>query len=259
MFDDLAELIRRFLVSGMTILVVLTSPGTEVDTSTRDDSPRATAPADAATAAARHGWGRPDRADEFTDGLQEDWNLYDGPGHVGNGRRSPSAVSVADGVLTITGDRSGTTGGMSWGSGQRYGRWEARVRVPAATDAYHALVLLWPDAENFPVGGEIDFVELLDGDRQRNDLFIHYGEDNSQVHGEVEVDATDWHTWALEWTPESITAYLDGEPWYRTTDTDVFPPGPMHLCIQLDWFPDDGRRGTASMQVDWVRQYPPAS
>ena len=32
----------------------------------------------------------------------------------------------------------------------------------------------------------------------------------------------------------------------------------MHLCIQLDWFPQkrDGAVKPSQMQVDWVRQYP---
>ena len=86
-------------------------------------------PVDGTTAAATLGWGEPVRADEFDAGTGR-WSVYDGPGHAGEGRRSPSAVSVRDGVLTITGDPSGTTAGMSWGDGRRYGRWEARVRAP---------------------------------------------------------------------------------------------------------------------------------
>jgi beta-glucanase (GH16 family) len=136
----------------------------------------------------------------------------------------------------------------------------AHVRALGATsdESYNALLLLWPDAENFPVGGEIDFMEMLDHTRQTTDIFIHYGEDNSQVNGQVEVDATKWHNWAVEWTPEAITAYVDGEEWYRITDTSIFPPGPMHLCVQLDWFPDDaeGAVKESQMHVDWVRYYP---
>ncbi|OLT10752.1 hypothetical protein BJF78_05585 [Pseudonocardia sp. CNS-139] len=73
----------------------------------------------------------------------------------------------------------------------------------------------------------------------------------------MEIDGSQWHNWAVEWTPESITAYVDGEEWFRTTDTSIFPPGPMHLCIQLDWFPDDavGAVRESVMHVDWVRQY----
>jgi hypothetical protein len=59
----------------------------------------------------------------------------------------------------------------------------------------------------------------------------------------------------VEWTPKGITAYLDGEQWFRSTDQKTLPPGPMHLCIQLDWFPGDGATRTSSMQVDWVKQY----
>ena len=206
------------------------------------------------TAAEVHGWGAPNREDDFSAGLEQ-WNVYDGPGHAGQGTRSPSAATVADGILTITGDSSGTTAGMAWNPGQKYGRWEGRVRAPASDPSYNALLLLWPDAEDFPVGGEIDFMEMMDHTRQATDIFIHYGADNSQVNGKVEVDGTEWHNWAVEWTPEAITAYVDGEEWYRTTDTGIFPPGPMHLCIQLDWFPEGDTPQESYMYVDWVRQY----
>ncbi|MBC3194309.1 family 16 glycosylhydrolase [Pseudonocardia sp. C8] len=207
------------------------------------------------TAAEKHGWGAPARSDDF-DGDLDRWNLYDGPGHAGNGRRSPDAVSARDGVLTITGDSSGTTGGMAWGEGAKYGRWEGRVLAPASDPSYNALLLLWPDAENFPVGGEVDFMEMTDPARQETNMFLHYGADNSQLHGKVGIDATEWHNWAVEWTPDHIVAYVDGQEWFRTTDTSVLPPGPMHLTIQLDWFPKGGSVRPSAMHVDWVRYYP---
>ncbi len=208
------------------------------------------------TAAAEFGWGTPDREDDFTTGSAE-WDVYDGPGHAGNGVRSPDALTIEDGeVLVITGDPAGTTGGLSWGGGQQYGRWEGRVRAPASDPSYNALLLLWPDAENFPVGGEIDFMEMLDPTRQTTDFFLHHGEANEQVNGQVEIDGTQWHNWAVEWTPDAITAFVDGEQWFRTTDTSTFPPGPMHLTIQLDWFPEGSAQVQESrMEVDWVRQW----
>ena len=65
------------------------------------------------SAAAVHGWGEPARSEEF-DGaaLGEEWNVYDGPGHAGKGRRTPDAVSLRDGVMTVTGDSRGATAGM---------------------------------------------------------------------------------------------------------------------------------------------------
>lgn len=205
------------------------------------------------TAAATHGWGTPTRVDEFEGDVGGDWGIYDGSGHDGNGRRSPSAVSVADGIMTITGTPDGTTGGMAWNPGRMYGRWEARVRSPAGDPDYHSVLLLWPDAENWPVGGEVDFMEISDASRQNVEMFLHYGADNSQVQGDVDIDATEWHTWAVEWTPDHIAAFVDGEEWWRTDDTGILPPGPMHLTIQLDNFGSPGQE--TQMHVDWVREY----
>jgi len=213
---------------------------------------------DATSAAVLRGWGTPTRVDEFGGtALGSRWNVYDGPGHAGKGRRTPKAVAVRNGILTITGDSRGNTAGMEWSGGQRYGRWEGRVRAPASDESYDALLLLWPDAENFPVGGEIDFMEMMDHTRQQTHVFLHYGKKNRQLSGKVAADATQWHNWAVEWTPTHITTFLDGRPWWSTDRVDTFPPGKMHLCIQLDWFPGSGR-GTVTpsmMQVDWVKQY----
>jgi hypothetical protein len=231
-----------------------TGRGSRDDARSGAQEPAAGSGSEGTTAAAVHGWGTPNREDDFTGGTEQ-WDIYDGPGHAGEGKRSPSAVTVQNGILTITGDSTGTTAGMAWNPGQKYGRWEGRVRAPASDPSYNALLLLWPDAEDFPVGGEIDFMEMLDHTRQATDIFIHYGEDNSQVNGQVEIDGTEWHNWAVEWTPEAITAYVDGEEWYRSTDTSIFPPGPMHLCIQLDWFPEGDTPQESTMHVDWVRQY----
>ena len=95
-------------------------------------------------------------------------------------------MTVNGGILTITGDANGTTGGMAWRQGRsKYGRWEARIKSPVADPSYHAVMLLWPDAENWPVGGEVDFMEISDATRQKADFFLHYGEQNHQLHGQL--------------------------------------------------------------------------
>ncbi len=213
-----------------------------------------------ATAAATLGWGTATGVEDF-DGTLSNWGVYDGPGHAGNGRRSPSATSVSGGILRITGDANGTTGGLAWRLGNaQYGRWEARVKSPVADPAYNAVMLLWPDAENWPVGGEVDVMETSDETRQKTDFFLHYGKADHQLHGEKVIDATQWHNWAVEWTPTRITGYVDGVAWFSTTRTDALPPGPMHLALQLDWFPGSGSAAVrqSEMQVDWVRYYPVA-
>ncbi|MHA6794931.1 glycoside hydrolase family 16 protein [Pseudonocardia bannensis] len=208
------------------------------------------------TAATTLGWGEPVRVDEFTGpALDASWNVYNGPGYTTSGRRTPDALRLQDGLLTITGTAEGATGGMAWNSGQQYGRWEGRVRAPAGDRAYNPLLLLWPDADDFPVGGEIDFMEMLDPARQKTHAFLHHGPRNDQVFGEVAIDGTQWNNWAVEWTPNHVAAFVNGKEWFRTTDRSILPSGPMHLCIQLDFFPRGGVVEPSSMQVDWVRQY----
>lgn len=207
------------------------------------------------TAAAAHAWGGPSRTDEFTDpAALSQWSIYDGPGHNDNGRRTPAAVSIIDGNLTINADAEGNSGGMAWLPGQLHGRWEACVKSSPSGPGYHALLLLWPDAENWPVGGEVDFMEIADPTRQSVEGWLHYGPNDERESGVVQVDSTQWHSWAVEWTPERISMFVDGVQWWETTDPAHLPPGPMHLCIQLDNFGDDLGDG-ANMAVDWVRQY----
>lgn len=207
------------------------------------------------TAAQALGWGTPNRESNFGSGSgTSGWSLYDGPGHDGNGRRTPAAVSVANGVLTITGSESGDSEGMAWEPGQKYGRWEACVRSTTAADSFHSVLLLWPDAGNWPEGGEVDFMEISDPARQSVDGFLHYGAANEQESASTNVDATQWHAWAVEWTADHITYYVDGKQWFRTTDTTHLPPGPMHMTIQLDNFGGDLSKGGQEI-VAWARQY----
>lgn len=208
------------------------------------------------TAAATHGWSAPNREFDFNSSSElSDWWLYDGPGHAGNGRRTPTAISVSDGLLTIAGDDVGNSGGMApKGPGQINGRWEVCIKSPPSAPTYHSVLLLWPDAENWPMGGEIDFMEISDPMRQSIDAYLHFGPDDQREGGNVAIDAGQWHSWAVEWTPTHITTFVDGVRWWQTDDAAHFPPGRMHLAIQLDDFGGDTRGGGQQL-VDWVRQY----
>ena len=242
---------RRALVAALasTLLASCGIPG-PVSAAPPEEAARCTT-----TAAAVNGWGTPNRQDDFNDPRLPGWHLYDGPGHDGNGRRTPAAVSVTEGTLTITGAPNGDSGGMGWDSGQMYGRWEVCARSPQAAPGYHSVLLLWPDAEDWPIGGEVDFMEAIDPTRQSVEGWLHYGAEDHRVGGAVNVDATQWHSWAVEWTPKMITMYLNGNPWWTTTDIATFPPRALHLCLQVDNFGGDIAAGGQQL-VDWVRQYP---
>jgi hypothetical protein len=204
------------------------------------------------TAAGLKQWGPATRREDF-DGDLSAWTVDDGTGQGGKGRRAPSALSVANGVLTISGDANGTTAGLAWGPGATHGRWEARIQSPVADPTYHAVMELLPDQAS--TGSEVDVMDNSDPTRQKTDFVLHHS--GNSPHGQVTVDATQWHDWAVEWSPGRITAYLDGQRWFTTTRTSAFPPGAMHLVLRLDWFPTGGGAVQPStMKVDWVRFYP---
>jgi licheninase len=116
---------RSLTITAIVGAVVLGSAST-AGAAPRQDPPPPAAPGASAghetSAAALHDWGEPDRVEEFDGPLGDSWNVYDGPGHAGKGRRTPSAISFADGIMTITGSPEGDTAGMGWEPGQRYGR-----------------------------------------------------------------------------------------------------------------------------------------
>lgn len=211
---------------------------------------------DGVTAAEKFGWKNLIQEDNF-DGtsLSDKWSAYEGEGHDGNGIRDPDAISVADGILIIDGTPDGTTGGLAWDGSQLHGRWEARARYTAGTSAYHCVLLLWPTAEDWPVGGEVDYSEVSNGDRQELEFFLHYGEDNSQEQSKTTVDMTVWTNFAVEWNENEVIGWVNGEEFFRSEKPEAVPPRPMHATIQLDWFPEDGPEGPGKMEVDWIRQY----
>jgi len=98
-------------------------------------------------------------------------------------------------------------------------------------------------------------MEISDPSRQSVDGFLHYDHSDQQDYGNVRIDATQWHSWAVEWTPHRIAMFVDGRQWWESTDPDHLPPSSMKLCMQLDDFGGDISQG-GQMLVDWARQYP---
>lgn len=220
-----------------------------------------------ATAAAKLNWGTPlANSDEFNGTGKPDaskWGLYDGAGHNGNGKRTPAAFSVANGVVTNHGDANNNTGGMAAkvSSGTTY-RVEARMRVYNAGGGsgaqYHPVLIMWPNNDSWPQGGEDDFAEFNVGETTVQS-FIHHpnqGSGSAQSQASIKLDPTQWHNYAMERTSTTIKGYVDGVQWfsYTTGQTNGPVPGPMHFCFQLDSFAQGSHQG-ANQDMDWVRFY----
>jgi len=227
-------------------LVITTEPGTPPPPS-----------GDGTTAAAAHNWGNVVTGDEFNYTGAPDsakWSVYDSAGHAGNGIRSPQQASVNGTHLNIDGTADGTTAGLSAKfANQKYGRWEARMKA-SGDEEYHMVGILWPDSQNWPCDGEIDYAETT-GSFSEVHFFNHYSCSNLQTQGSKTIDVTQFHNYAVDWSPSGIVGYIDGVEWFRDEVASHQPPGSMHQTLQLDWFPDATANGTANMQVDWVRVY----
>ena len=213
---------------------------------------------DGSQAATNFGWGPVVAGDEFSNTGAPDstkWSVYNSAGHAGKGIRSPQAWSVANGVATVSGDSAGTTGGMSAKfSQQRYGRWETRMKTNARDPQYHpVLILSNSSAPNCP---EIDYAESTK-DTTLMKFFLHYacGGEDFQTTTATPVDSTQWHNYAVEWTPAAITGYIDGVKTFTDTNPAHQPAVAMKQTVQLDWFPDGSATKPSQMQVDWVRVY----
>lgn len=207
------------------------------------------------------GWGTPAFQDGFNYSslatLDTNWSRYNGAGHSGNGVRSPAAWTLDGQYLTVTGDSTGTTGGMSHRDrGRTYGRWEVRMRVPSRDTEYHPVLILWPDQGRVAANNcaEIDFSEST-SNVTVNKFFLHHSCSGAQQSAQQTVDMTQWHNYAVEWRAGRLTGWIDGVQWFSTTDPTLVPSDPAHLTMQLDWFPDGTPVATSTMQIDWAKVY----
>jgi len=213
---------------------------------------------------------KPVGGDEFNGGALDEskWGTYDSVGAFGNGTRSPSTISQSGSNMRITAKDvdGGMSGGMADSFGQIYGRWEFRAKTDLGR-GFGSAILLWPDSEQLS-DGELDIMEVPNERRDLANFVVHSGpEGQTTVGTAVGGNFAQWHTFAIEWLPDSITWYVDGKQQYKLTDTAAIPKRSMHLAIQLDQGPKqdwiaapDATTPAAgiNLAVDYVRIYAPA-
>lgn len=224
-------------------------------TTTKPPASRVTRALSTSTSSAdREGWNLTMSDDFNGDSLDRSkWGApYQGRGNAGIGQRSPSAVSVSDGELRIRGTGD-VAGGLASARSQTYGRYEIRSRVDSGT-GYNTATLLWPKSGNWPEDGEIDISEIFNGNTDRAGSFVHWGANNDQDHHFEETDFTQWHTWAVEWTPNRLTWFLDGREIWTVTEGYKIPDNSHFLALQLD-VSGKSRPNPVTFHVDYVRMY----
>lgn len=211
-------------------------------------------------------WGRPVLTEDFTGSRLDPrkWLVYNDQ-HERDNPRTAAATRLAGGRLEMTGGiyhGRDLSGGVASRVYQKYGRWEVRMRAERGV-GYSAVALLWPERFGDPESAEINFAEVLDPTRQKVGLFVHHGPDDRQANRGLRVDFTRWHTVALDWLPESLTFWLDGQKVWTYRGPLIPSRTRMGLTLQNDQVCDLGpefcRNRTTpkwvTMDVDWVRIY----
>jgi beta-glucanase (GH16 family) len=209
-------------------------------------------------------------------GFYQDINQQFGPflsshGSVANSIATLSNYvdAAADGAKSGT-NRAGT--GLSTRVGYTSGIALVRARCDGGTGVTMCLGMIGLD--NWPP--ELDLYEDGKGLNNTRLLFqasTHWGADNEQEYEtNSSTDATQWHTYGVEWNASTISYLVDGVVWYTKPNPDTNPSDPnslvqpMKLFMQietLDWGSNNvpvnaSTPAVVNMQVDWATVYTPA-
>lgn len=161
-----------------------------------------------------------------------------------------------------------------------YGKIEFRAKVPKGLGTWAAGWLLgdsYQDELSWPYCGEIDVLECVGFEINeegfgKNHSSCHtpayYFKKGNQITSEIPVDSmdTEYHLYSVEWYPDRVEAFLDGEHYYtydKTANALEWPfTQPQNIIINLaiggGWgglMGVDTNMGSQQYIVDYVRVY----
>ncbi|MFD9380662.1 ricin-type beta-trefoil lectin domain protein [Streptomyces sp. NPDC059999] len=195
----------------------------------------------------------------------------DGQGHlvITARRENPANYSCWYGRCAYTSARLNTAGRFT----QTYGHVEARLKVPRGQGMWPAFWMLGNDIGQvgWPASGEIDVMENVGFEPSTVHGTLHgpgysgsggIGAAHTLPGGQAFADA--FHTFAVDWAPDSVTWSVDGTVYQRRTPADLGGRAwafnkPFFLILNLavgGYWPGDPDAGTTFPQqlvVDHVR------
>lgn len=231
-----------------------------------------------------------DEFNESSNGLPDtgEWWYETGDGGWGNNElqdyvsgvyKGQKIAEVSGGRLTITAqkiDGKVRSVRMNTSRSWTYGYFEARLKLPKGKGTWPAFWMMPKNFTTWPGDGEIDIMEHVGYHQDYVSSSIHclayYHSIGTQKTREIYLKgATDeFHVYALEWTPEYIRSYVDGEQlfYYRPEDHgkrnyDTWPfDNPFYLKLNLAWGGNwGGAMGIdesclpAKYEIDYVRVF----
>lgn len=222
--------------------------------------------------------------DEFSGTvLGGDWTYeVQGPGWVNNELQSyvkdDQVAVVSDGTLKINLIKDGDAVKSARlyaerNTGWQYGYIEARIKVPEGKGTWPAFWMMPVNYNSWPADGEIDIMEHVGFDPNVIHSTIHCNKYNNTgtptetATVTVPTATSDFHTYALEWSADKMTFYVDGSELLTYdndgTGKDAWPfDAPFYVILNLAWGGQwGGQQGVdesclpATMEVDYVRVF----
>jgi beta-glucanase (GH16 family) len=158
---------------------------------------------------------------------------------------------------------------------RKYGRFEARMRLPEGKGVWPAFWLLGDDIEKvgWPECGEIDIMEMIGHEPSTLYGTLHgpgySGGSGLSEHTELSEGkfADGFNVFAVEWRPDEIKWLLNGKVYTRKTPTDLPKEARwafdhkffiiLNLAIGGNWpgNPGPSTKFPARVEVDYVRVY----
>lgn len=156
-----------------------------------------------------------------------------------------------------------------------YGKIEVRAKMPEGQGLWPAVWMLPTDMVygGWPRSGEIDIVELLGHEPHVAHGTVHYGgawPDNQQKSGRYTLSegtfSEDYNIFTIEWMPERINWYVNGNFYYFVTPAHLSPyhwpfDQKFHFLLNVavggNWpgNPDGTTEFPQEMVIDWIRVY----
>lgn len=192
-------------------------------------------------------------------------------------------VNIVDGKLRIIAQKEPyqgfnytsallkTQNAIAW----KYGRIEARIKLPGSNGFVPAFWML-PEDQNYgywPLSGEIDILEHPTNEIDKIYGTVHTGAYNSFTGSgprgntiTIPDAETEFHIYAIEWSPDKIGFYVDDQKYFTFTNEETgyeeWPfDQPFYIILSMGvgggWVgdPDASSIFPAIMEVDYVRVY----
>jgi len=171
-----------------------------------------------------------------------DGSVYGNPGWGNNEQQyyREENASIRDGHLVITAKEE-TIEGKNYTStrmqtrgkfAKKYGKIEARIQLPEGSGLWPAFWMMPEDSVygGWPASGEIDIMEARGYQPHAVHGTIHYGGNGHKYSGGEYLfpegqSISQFHTYAIEWEPNEIRWYVDGNLYSTKTNWDSTTPG----------------------------------